>query len=166
MRLKFCLSCYAARTTMPLVAPSAAKELRWSKTETGQVLSSFFWGYALTQVAGGYLSDRLGAERVLLASACGWGLITFWFHRIALLSYNHYEALKIIIMARVALGACQGVHFPSLASMTSRRLNDRNRSSFFSAATSGSALGTLVTGTVRRLGPALSFNPVLRSAPS
>lgn len=49
---------YACRTTMPLVAPSIAKNLEWSKTEVGTVLSSFFWGYTLTQILGGYLSDR------------------------------------------------------------------------------------------------------------
>ena len=41
---------YACRTTMPLVSPVVAKDLSWSKTEAGTVLSSFFWGYALTQV--------------------------------------------------------------------------------------------------------------------
>ena len=51
-------SAYAARTTMPLVAPSCEKMLKWSKTEVGTILSSFFWGYALTQILGGYLSDR------------------------------------------------------------------------------------------------------------
>lgn len=75
-------ACYASRTTMPLVSPATSADLGWSKTETGTVLSSFFWGYALTQVLGGYLSDRFGAERVLLAAGAGWGLITFWFHRI------------------------------------------------------------------------------------
>ena len=49
---------YACRTTMPLVAPACAKSLEWSKTEVGTVLSSFFWGYTLTQILGGYLSDR------------------------------------------------------------------------------------------------------------
>ena len=36
-------ACRTCRTTVPLA-------LSWSKTEAGTVLSSFFWGYALTQV--------------------------------------------------------------------------------------------------------------------
>lgn len=42
--------CYSTRTTMPLLVPAVAAELNWSKTDSGTVLSSFFWGYTLTQV--------------------------------------------------------------------------------------------------------------------
>ena len=73
----------------------------------GTVLSSFFWGYSLTQILGGYLSDRIGAERVLLASGIGWGLITFWFHQIVRAISDHDKALHLIVFARVLLGACQ-----------------------------------------------------------
>lgn len=41
---------YSTRTSMPLLLPAVASELRWSKTESGIVLSSFFWGYTVTQV--------------------------------------------------------------------------------------------------------------------
>ena len=75
--------------------------------QMGTVLSSFFWGYSLTQVLGGYLSDRIGAERVLLASGLGWGLITFWFHQIVRAISDHDNALHLIVLARVLLGAFQ-----------------------------------------------------------
>jgi sugar phosphate permease len=41
---------YSTRTTMPLLVPTVAAEKNWSKTDSGTVLSSFFWGYTLTQV--------------------------------------------------------------------------------------------------------------------
>lgn len=41
---------YSTRTSMPLLTPAVANEFRWSKTESGTVLSSFFWGYTITQV--------------------------------------------------------------------------------------------------------------------
>lgn len=40
---------YSTRTTMPLLVPAVAGEQKWSKTDSGTVLSSFFWGYTLTQ---------------------------------------------------------------------------------------------------------------------
>ena len=133
---------YACRTTMPLVAPACAKSLNWSKTEVGTVLSSFFWGYTLTQILGGYLSDKFGAERVLLAAGMIWGLLTFWFQKILALN------LSTVVLARVLIGAAQGVHFPALASISSRNLNTKDRGFFFSACTAGGALGTLLTGTL------------------
>jgi len=42
----------------------------------GTVLSAFFWGYATTQVIGGYLSDRCGAKVVMIAAMVGWSLLT------------------------------------------------------------------------------------------
>jgi len=45
-------------------------------------------------------------------------------------------------------GAAQGVHFPALASISSKNLNSKDRGFFFSATTAGGAIGTLVTGTI------------------
>lgn len=44
---------YASRTSVPLLIPAIAKEKNWSRTDSGAVLSSFFWGYILTQVRRG-----------------------------------------------------------------------------------------------------------------
>lgn len=59
-----CLILYAARMTMPITVASISRYYDWSKTDSGTVLSSFFWGYMMTQVLGGYVSDRIGGERV------------------------------------------------------------------------------------------------------
>ena len=96
---------------MPLVAPATAKSLSWSKTEVGTILSCFFWGYTLTQILGGYLSDRFGPERVLLGAGLVWGLLTFWFHRIVYFYPDHASALNFIVLSRVLLGAAQGENF-------------------------------------------------------
>ena len=37
----------------------------WSKEQQGYILSSFFWGYILTQVPGGMMSRRWGAKWVV-----------------------------------------------------------------------------------------------------
>uniref|UniRef100_A0A182P1M3 Major facilitator superfamily (MFS) profile domain-containing protein n=1 Tax=Anopheles epiroticus TaxID=199890 RepID=A0A182P1M3_9DIPT len=140
---------YSTRTTMPLLVPAVAAERKWSKTDSGTVLSSFFWGYTLTQVLGGYLSDKFGGQKVILLAAIGWSLITFWMPNIITSStlFASYS-IPFIVTVRIINGACQGVHFPSMISITSQNLSSCERASFFSILTSGSALGTLLTGIV------------------
>ena len=49
---------YCARVSVPVCAVSMSQDFGWNKKEAGVVLSSFFWGYCLTQVVGGHLGDR------------------------------------------------------------------------------------------------------------
>ena len=49
---------YCARMTLPICAVTMATEFKWSKTESGMTLASFFWGYCFTQILGGHASDR------------------------------------------------------------------------------------------------------------
>lgn len=132
---------------MPLLIPSIAAEHKWSKTDSGTVLSSFFWGYTLTQILGGYLSDKLGGERVIFLAGVGWSLITFWMPSIILIAPTMWNlSIPFIVVVRIINGACQGVHFPSMISVTSQNLSANERASFFSMLTAGSAVGTLSTG--------------------
>lgn len=112
---------YSTRTTMPLLVPAVAAAQKWSKTDSGTVLSSFFWGYTLTQVMGGYFSDRFGGQRVILFAALGWSIITFLMPTIiwSAASVKGY-AIPIIVTVRILNGALQGVHFPSMISLTSQ----------------------------------------------
>lgn len=43
---------------MPVCTVAMSQDFGWNKKEAGIVLSSFFWGYCLTQVVGGHLGDR------------------------------------------------------------------------------------------------------------
>ncbi|XP_059263369.1 voltage-gated purine nucleotide uniporter SLC17A9 isoform X3 [Mustela nigripes] len=49
---------YCARVSVPVCTVSMSQDFGWNKKEAGLVLSSFFWGYCLTQVVGGHLGDR------------------------------------------------------------------------------------------------------------
>lgn len=168
---------YSTRTSMPLLTPAVSSELRWSKTESGTVLSSFFWGYTVTQVRkiwypqrtrafiagcvhkstysifnlnewkaqnesskvqlnikrvfifnlqvfGGYFSDRMGGQRVIFVAAIGWSLITFWMPDllVAMTSRQWHYNIPFIVTIRILNGAFQGVHFPSMISITSQVL--------------------------------------------
>ena len=88
---------------------------------------------------------RYGAERVLLLAGLIWGLLTFWFQKVVTWAGSN---IRYVVFARIMFGAAQGVHFPALASISSKNLNSKDRGFFFSATTAGGAFGSLVTGTI------------------
>ncbi|XP_032668384.1 solute carrier family 17 member 9 isoform X1 [Odontomachus brunneus] len=138
---------YATRTSVPLLIPVVSKEKYWSKPDSGIVLSSFFWGYTLLQVASGYISDRIGGQKVLWISAFGWSITTFFMPEV--IRFPKGEICIILVTTvRMINGAFQGMHFPSMISLISQRLHETERASFFSLLTSGSALGILLTGSL------------------
>lgn len=137
---------YATRTSCPLLIPSISSEKSWSKTESGTILSSFFWGYTLTQVLGGYLADLYGGEKIIFISAIGWSTITFLMPNIINVPKTWNYSIHFIVFIRILNGAFQGVHFPACSSITSQNLSSDERTSFFSILMSGSAVGTLLTG--------------------
>ncbi|CAH1775098.1 unnamed protein product [Owenia fusiformis] len=143
-----CASLYTTRSVMPMSIVSVAKDVHWDKVQKGTVLSAFFWGYCMTQVLGGYLSDRIGGDIVLIVSATGWALITFWTPFIIKLSSDQHTAMVLVVISRVLLGCFQGVHFPSVTSIVCRKVNDQERSLIYSFITSGSQLGILICGSV------------------
>ena len=53
-----------------------AQDFGWSPTVAGLVQSSFFYGYALTQIPGGYVTSRIGGRKVLPAGVSLWSAAT------------------------------------------------------------------------------------------
>uniref|UniRef100_A0ABI7WAI6 Solute carrier family 17 member 9 n=1 Tax=Felis catus TaxID=9685 RepID=A0ABI7WAI6_FELCA len=139
---------YCARVSVPVCAVSMSQDFGWNKKEAGVVLSSFFWGYCLTQVVGGHLGDRIGGEKVILLSASAWGFITAATPLLARLSSAH---LVLMTFSRILTGLLQGVYFPALTSLLSQKVRESERAFTYSAVGAGSQFGTLVTGAVGSL---------------
>ena len=76
----------------------------------GTVLSAFFWGYTMTQVLGGYLSDRIGGDIVITTAAVGWSVLTFWTPFLVYVYTDKNSVLMMVVATRVLLGAMQGKH--------------------------------------------------------
>ncbi|AWX57956.1 MULTISPECIES: MFS transporter [Brevibacillus] len=64
------------RYVMNYAILSITEDLQLSASSTGLLLSSFFAGYALMQMPGGWLADRFGARKVLIASVVMWSIFT------------------------------------------------------------------------------------------
>ncbi|XP_044926494.1 solute carrier family 17 member 9 isoform X11 [Mustela putorius furo] len=139
---------YCARVSVPVCTVSMSQDFGWNKKEAGLVLSSFFWGYCLTQVVGGHLGDRIGGEKVILLSACAWGFLTAATPLLAHLSGAH---LVFMTFSRILTGLLQGVYFPALTSLLSQKVRESERAFTYSTVGAGSQFGMLVTGAVGSL---------------
>uniref|UniRef100_A0AAZ3R0P1 Major facilitator superfamily (MFS) profile domain-containing protein n=1 Tax=Oncorhynchus tshawytscha TaxID=74940 RepID=A0AAZ3R0P1_ONCTS len=134
---------YCARMAMPICAVNMATTFGWSKTQSGVVMGGFFWGYCFTQVLGGHVSDRIGGERVLLLATTSWASITACTPLLAQLGISSLTSMTV---ARFLMGLLQGVHYPSLASLCSQRVDEGERGFLMSTMGSGSYMGTLMVG--------------------
>ncbi|XP_042563586.1 solute carrier family 17 member 9-like [Clupea harengus] len=134
---------YCARMAMPVCAVTMATQFSWSKTESGVVMSGFFWGYCFTQVLGGHASDRIGGERVLLWSTTAWAFITAVTPVLVRLNVSPLVTMTI---ARFLMGLFQGVHYPCLASVCAQRVEEGQRGFMMSVMGCGSHLGLLAVG--------------------
>src|SRR5215475_12338765 len=67
---------YMDRVNISVVAPVLMQEFGWDPAVMGTILSAFFFGYFLTQIPGGWLSDRWGAKSILGGAVTWWSFIT------------------------------------------------------------------------------------------
>lgn len=137
---------FAVRTVMSVCALEISKEFNYDKKHMATLLSSFFYGYPLTQVVSGYLSDRIGGDKVIFYAATIWGILTFLMPYVSLISSNKYIVLSYITLFRTITGAFQGFHYPGTSSLVSKRVSETERAFTFSFITSGQHLGTLFCG--------------------
>ncbi|XP_038057455.1 solute carrier family 17 member 9-like [Patiria miniata] len=139
---------FSARTILPLCAVDIAKEFGWDKAETGLVLACFLWGYPCTQIPGGYLSDKIGGDLVLYRAALVWGVVTIVTAHVPYLYSSKAASIFTMAFIRFLLGITQGVHYPSMSSLISKKVNMDNKPSVISVIFAASSAGTLFTGAV------------------
>jgi ACS family glucarate transporter-like MFS transporter len=103
---------YLDRVNVSTAAAGFGKEFHLSHTQVGLVFSAFAYPYLLFQVIGGWVSDRFGAKRTLLACGALWALAT--------LLTGFAGGLMSLLAARVLLGFGEGATFPAATSAMSR----------------------------------------------
>src|ERR1700712_5046811 len=73
--LLLCLMCfitYLDRVNVSTAAAGFGEDFGLSKTQIGLVFSAFAYPYLLFQIIGGWISDRYGARRTLIACGIVW----------------------------------------------------------------------------------------------
>jgi MFS transporter, ACS family, glucarate transporter len=67
---------YLDRVCISQALPAIQKDLGLGPVERGAILSAFGWAYALFEIPGGYLGDRIGPRAVLTRIVLWWSFFT------------------------------------------------------------------------------------------
>ncbi len=67
---------YIDRVCISQAAPAMRRDLGLTAIEMGWVFSVFTWAYALFEIPGGWLGDRIGPRRVLMRIVLWWSFFT------------------------------------------------------------------------------------------
>jgi len=98
---------YVDRVCISKAEPYITDEFKLTREQMGYVFAAFTWGYALFEVPGGWLGDRIGARKVLTRIVLWWSFFTAatgW-------TWN----LASLVVTRFLFGAGEAGCFPNVA---------------------------------------------------
>ncbi|UJR30737.1 hypothetical protein I4U23_018257 [Adineta vaga] len=118
---------------------SESQVLLWPKQTRGVILGSFYWGYALTQVASSVAVNIFGPKRFL-------ALLIFIssFATILLPVFSKLHP-SFVILLRVVAGAAQGGLWPTIFRFWASWAPASERTTLLSLQSSGPSMGTIVS---------------------
>lgn len=128
---------YMDRVVISSTAPSIRSELGLDMLTMGWILASFRWGYALFQIPGGWLGDRIGPRRALT-------LIVTWWSAFTSLTATAWSAGSMASF-RFLFGIGEAGAFPIATRSLSRWILPSERGFAQGITHAGSRLGAAIT---------------------
>ncbi|XP_053378608.1 uncharacterized transporter slc-17.2-like [Mercenaria mercenaria] len=114
-------------------------ELEWSTGTKSSILASFFYGYIVTQVPGGWLADRYGGKMVLFVTILLSSVLT------VLMPVCARTSVYLVYTIRVLLGLLTATNFPAMHAMWGRWAPKMERSKLTTLCYAGTTLGNVLT---------------------
>ncbi|KAI0497539.1 hypothetical protein KFK09_020770 [Dendrobium nobile] len=146
---------YIERMGFSIAYSAAANAIGINQSSKGLILSTFYYGYVLSQIPGGWAAQSLGGRRILLLAFLLWSSIC------ALVPMDPNQVV-ILVISRLLVGAAQGFIFPCIHTILAQWVPAHERSRSVSLTTSGMYLGAaaamlLLPGLVKLQGPQSVF---------
>jgi sugar phosphate permease len=135
------------RMAINMAVPFMAADLSVGADKVGWILSAFFAGYALCQIPGGLLADRLGPRKVILIALGWWTLFTVLTGVVG--------GLALLLLTRFLFGVGEGLFPASVWKVIGQWFTRKNRATANALVLSSVAIGPAVTPLV--------LAPVLRA---
>ena len=125
------------RMAINMAVPSIAHELGIGADQIGWILSAFFAGYALCQIPGGLLADRLGPRTVILIALGWWTVFT--------VLTGVVTGLGALLVTRFLFGVGEGLFPASVWKVIGQWFTRKNRATANALILSSIAIGPAVT---------------------
>ena len=97
---------YVDRVCISQAAPLIQEELGLTAAQMGMAFSAFAWAYAIFEIPGGWLGDRIGPRKVLMRVVLMWSLFTA--------ATGYAWNLSSLVMTRFFFGMGEAGCFPNL----------------------------------------------------
>jgi MFS family permease len=131
---------YMDRAALSVAAPLLMKDLRLDAAQLGIIFSSFFAGYALFTLIGGYAADLFGPKRVFALSMSTWSV--FCGLTAAAVGFSS------LLVVRVLFGCGEGPFGAAASKMVSNWFPPRQIATAIGIANAGTPIGGALAGTV------------------
>ena len=135
------MTCYLVawldRMAINMAVPFMAKDLAVGADKIGWILSAFFAGYALFQIPGGLLADRLGPRKVILIALAWWTVFTCLTGIVS--------GLAVLLVTRFLFGVGEGLFPASVWKVIGQWFTKKNRATANALVLSSIAIGPAVT---------------------
>jgi sugar phosphate permease len=133
---------YIDRLVITLALPAIGRQFSLNKAEQGLILTVFFIPYALFQMPGGLLADRIGVRKTMTIALAAWSIFT----GLTGLAFS-YASLLVI---RAVFGVTEGIFPAASMKAVTERTQPQQRSTangfMFCSNSLGSALAPLIAG--------------------
>ncbi|XP_053356584.1 vesicular glutamate transporter 3 isoform X2 [Clarias gariepinus] len=113
-------------------------EFNWDPETVGLIHGSFFWGYIVTQIPGGFISNKLAANRVFGAAIFLTSVLNMFIPSAARVHYG------CVLFVRVLQGLVEGVTYPACHGMWSKWAPPLERSRLATTSFCGSYAGAVI----------------------
>lgn len=129
---------YLDRQVIFSVFPLLQKNMKLTDLELGLLSTSFLWVYAIASPLTGYLADRFGRKKVIVASLVVWSVMTWATGK----ARNFRELLAV----RGLMGVSEAAYLPAGLAMIAEHHSERTRSLATGIHYSGAYLGIVLGG--------------------
>ncbi len=127
---------YLDRGNLSVAAPLISKDLGFSATQMGVVLSAFVWPYAIMNLPTGWAIDKFGARALMTFAIGGWSIV-------AILT-GFARSMGAFIGLRSALGVTEAPMFPAALKATDAWFPDREKAAATSVYIAATQVGLAI----------------------